>query len=422
MNEGQRMTFQLKISASDGVQRALETLGRTEDVTFSPDGRRLAIAGYHRNKILVVATAIAGTAADRRVVLSGCMTITSPGLASPHGLCFLDDETLAVACREGALTILRLPRMRGGESSFVLAPVRTLATDHLHLLRTPGSVTSTRIGLDLYELLICNNYASQVTRHILDAREQFRPLRNEVLLSAGLKIPDGITVNPDRRWLAVSNHETREVLMFRNRADLDRSTGPDGALAGVACPHGLRFTADDRFVIVADAGAPHVHVYARDGRDWSGDRAPVASIRVMDDRTYRRGRHNPQEGGPKGVDVDRGMRVLVTTCAEQKLACFDLERVLRELGPDQDRPEASALAADPAISRDERHFREVLVRELRQLASIDARLAQQRAALEAEHARAVQAIYRTRSWRVTAPLRGLYSMARALKRARDRHA
>ena len=48
----------------------------------------------------------------------------------------------------------------------------------------------------------------------------------------------------------------------------------------------------------------------------------------MSDETYLRGRKNPEEGGPKGLDIDAGMRVLATTCEEQALAFFDLRAVL----------------------------------------------------------------------------------------------
>lgn len=43
----------------------------------------------------------------------------------------------------------------------------------------------------------------------------------------------------------------------------------------------------------------------------------------MDDETFQKGRYNPQEGGPKGLDLHRQSGVLVTTCEHQTLAFFD---------------------------------------------------------------------------------------------------
>jgi hypothetical protein len=59
-----------------------------------------------------------------------------------------------------------------------------------------------------------------------------------------------------------------------------------------------------------------------------GERDPVSSFRVLGEVTFRRGRYNPQEGGPKGIDIDCGMNVLATTCEAQPLAFFDLKEVL----------------------------------------------------------------------------------------------
>ena len=51
-------------------------------------------------------------------------------------------------------------------------------------------------------------------------------------------------------------------------------------------------------------------------------------LRVLDEDTFQRGRHNPAEGGPKGIDVDVRSRVLAATCEEMPLAFFDLRPML----------------------------------------------------------------------------------------------
>jgi len=48
----------------------------------------------------------------------------------------------------------------------------------------------------------------------------------------------------------------------------------------------------------------------------------------MDDETFLRGRKNPEEGGPKGIDIDSDANVLVTTSTEQALAFYDVPRLL----------------------------------------------------------------------------------------------
>ena len=417
------MAFQIKISASEDVQKALAEIGRTEDIKFSPDNRRLAIAGLLKHKILILNVSIDESATGKQVTLSDCMTITSPSLKAPHGLFFIDDQTLIVADRGGETPILKLPQIGTGESSYELSALQTTRADQANLLKTPGSVAASRIGVDLYEILICNNRTHNVTRHILDAREEFRPIRNEVLLSKGLDIPDGIAVNEEWSWIAVSNHKTHNVLMYLNDPWLDRQSEPGGILRDATYPHGVRFTNDGNFVLVANGGAPYVHIYAKNGVDWKGERDPIASIRVMDEETFLRGRFNPQEGGPKGVDITNDMSVFVTTCAEQTLAFFDLEKILKEQELESSIPASDSADSSLAeISRDARISREVLVRELILLANTDARMALQKADLDAAHAKQIQSIYQARSWKITAALRWAYSSFRALQsKIRNKH-
>ncbi|HEY1385429.1 MAG TPA: hypothetical protein VGF43_17525, partial [Dongiaceae bacterium] len=143
-----------------------------------------------------------------------------------------------------------------------------------------------------------------------------------------LNLPDGVSASRDGSWIAVSNHNTHNVLLYDNTRALHGESVPDGALRCVYYPHGLRFTADGRHILVADAGAPYIHVYAQDGQGWGGVRNPAASIHIMADAVFARGRNNLQEGGPKGLDIDRGGAVLVATSEHQPLVFFDLPALL----------------------------------------------------------------------------------------------
>jgi glycosyltransferase involved in cell wall biosynthesis len=323
------MSSRIEVIASEGVHTVLAGLGRTEDVKFSPGHRRIAVAGFAKNKIVVLDVDISASRTRKQVILTDFMEITSPGLHAPHGVFFIDEETLVVANRGGGISILKLP-VRGEELRSLMIP--SLEAPGINQwVYSPGSVSVFRIGQDLYAALVCNNYAHYVSRHILNtAGGHLRVESNEVLLSRGLDIPDGVAVNRDGRWIAISNHNTHSVLLFfANTPQLNQQSEPDGILRNVDCPHGLRFTADDEFLLVADAGSPHVHVYAKDGDSWRGVRDPVTSFQVMDTGTFLRGRYNPQEGGPKGIDIDTGMNVLVTTSEHQALAFFDLPGILQ---------------------------------------------------------------------------------------------
>ena len=101
------MDMRIEFIASDEVKEALASLGRTEDVKFSPDNRRLAIAGFSKNKCVVVDIQFEISSTHKKVLLNDFVEITSPCLQEPHGLAFIDHETLIVANRSGAVPILK---------------------------------------------------------------------------------------------------------------------------------------------------------------------------------------------------------------------------------------------------------------------------------------------------------------------------
>jgi DNA-binding beta-propeller fold protein YncE len=322
------MLQQLEFKASNAVRSALAGTGRTEDIRFSPDNRRLVIAGYGLNRLLILQIGIEPTSTDPRVVADDFMELTSDGITDAHGIDFIDDRTLAVANRDGLVSILEVPSGGLGGRHDHVEPIREIAGGMFCRLRSPGSIAIGREPGGRVSLLVCNNYTHRVTRHVVDPAAGFRVCKNGVLMERSLNIPDGIAVSHDGKWIAVSNHGTEEVKLFDAAAPLGPYTEPAGTLTGVGYPHGLRFTPDDRYLLVADAGAPAVHVCER-GAGWAGSRSPLTSAIVLDGETFRRGRANPEEGGPKGIDIDRSGRVVAVTCEEQTLAFFSLAAVIR---------------------------------------------------------------------------------------------
>jgi hypothetical protein len=241
------------------------------------------------------------------------------------------------------------------------------------------------------EVLICNNDGHTVTRHLLDC-DAGRAIRNsEILLHKYLNIPDGVSVSLDRRWIAVSNHNTHNVLLYENSPALNSDAEPDGILRGAYYPHGLRFSADGRHLFVADAGAPYLHIYAQDPDQWRGVRNPLATVRIMDEAVFKRGRHNPEEGGPKGLDIDACSNILVVTSECQPLAFFDVPVLLQHAIAGGSAREQKILSISHELS---------LMEEIRKMM--------------AEKAMEANALRNSISWRITAPLRRLKSIFRRL--------
>ncbi len=323
------MSAEIAFTAAPVPRRVLDALGRTEDLHFSPSGQRLAVASFLRNRIAVFDVAI--DAQTRGVHLSGAIELRGAALSCPHGLCFLDERTLVVANREGGVHVIDAPASTRSEGDVVVAVElrQTLIGSPAVRIETPGSVAAHRLDDSLVEVLVCNNYGHQVTRHVLDARRDYACVSDELLLARRLKVPDGICISGDGRWIALSNHDTHSVLLYdRAAGGVGPASLPHAVLRDVMCPHGLRFTADQAHVLVADASAPHVNVYARKQDGWHGTHDPIRFFGVMSEATFRRGRHNPEEGGPKGIDFAMQVGLLAITCESRPLAFFDLADVL----------------------------------------------------------------------------------------------
>lgn len=320
------MIDQIGFEASDAVRAALSAVGRTEDLRFSPDNRLLALAGYGRRRCLILHVDIQPTPDGPRITIHDFMELTSDSMGEIHGLDFIDDRTFAVANRDGLVAIFALPPGEPTGQSKGIAPLREIKGGLFCKLKTPGSVAVRQESHGRYSLLVCNNYTHRVTRHVVNPWLGHRATGNHLLLKQGLDIPDGIAVSHDGQWIAVSSHGTRDVKMYRMSASLGPDTEPAGILQDANYPHGVRFTADDRHMLVADAGSPMLHVYER-GTGWEGRRLPARSIAVLHEATFLRGRTNDEEGGPKGLDIDRSNSVVAVTCEEQTLAFFALASI-----------------------------------------------------------------------------------------------
>lgn len=396
----------IPFTATDDVRDALAGLGQTEDIKFSPDQRRLAIAGFQRNRILLLDVELRGVSGSLHVHLPACRALVAPSLQLPHGVSFLDDQTLAVANRGGDVVLYSLAAAPGADEEVTLDVLRTLPAGPEHAVATPGSVHLRPLGLDLYELLVCNNYANTVTRHVVDCAGEYRVVASAVLLRRDLEVPDGVTVDPTGRWLAVSNHNNHALYLYENRDRLDCTAAPDGQARGAVFPHAARFTPDGRYLFLADAGSPYVWVYGQGEHGWSGAQQPLHRLRVMTDETFERGKFGRgKDSGTKGVDCDRDQRVLVTTSELQPLLFFDLGRVLGELDRSRREPTGAAASAGEAAGAPAADEREKLLAEW---ARMD-RLSRRDLNAQLDH------LYRSDSWRMTTPLRWLGQRLRKLK-------
>jgi len=271
---------------------------------------------------------IAPSPAGTKISITDYVRFSSADIEHPHGVAFIDEETLVVANRSQFVSIFRIPAFGGIEKEFAIKPLGIIRKKRFRKLDSPGSVDVYDISKDKYRLLICDNYAHAVTVTHLTARNRLSAGKNRVLLDKGLDVPDGISVSASRRWIAVSNHTPGTVFIYANTRELDNKTDPVAILVGMDCPHGLRFARQDQMIVVADAASPHLFVYLNQGDIWSGEYQPYRIIRVLDDQTFHLGRYNEEEGGTKGIDILNG--TLATTCEHQPLTFYDFDSFLQQ--------------------------------------------------------------------------------------------
>jgi len=318
--------FKLEIDASEMVWSAINKLERTEDCRFSPNGKKLAVAGFAKHSIIVFNVAPVTADMPQKIRLSDYVEIVSDVFSYPHGLDFVDDTTLVIGNRRGAVTVINIPEpVSDAESKQAeIQPLVTISKANIFSkINSPGSVSVTRVTDDEYDLLVCNNYNNRVTEHSVSRKNGHKVISNKILLENRLKIPDGVTQSARQHVFAVSNHLTHEVYIYRSAEKNTRRSLPQGVLKGSDFPHGLRFFGNDRYLLVADAGLPFSRLYHCADGEWNGEFDPVKTIRFMNDEIFLKGRTNHQEGGLKGLDFSPDEKILATTCEMQPLVFYD---------------------------------------------------------------------------------------------------
>ena len=269
----------LLYDAAAGVHDVISAIGRTEDLTLSPDNTRLVILDYFGRRAFVFSIRIDVASPSPRVTLSDVSILLSDSFREPHGVAFLGNDHIVVCNRAADVCVYRVPAPGDSPRERRVDPLARIEARGLFSARvlTPGSVASHELAPDRYRLLVCNNHWNAVTAHRVSLGKSIELRHEGVLIENRLKIPDGVGISPDGAWIAISNHVDGEVLLYENTPGLGRRTPPAASLRGIVCPHGLRFTPDGR-LLVADAASQYLHVFESTNGSWK-ERAAAGQVR-----------------------------------------------------------------------------------------------------------------------------------------------
>ena len=317
----------LPTNVSDVVAAAIQDLGRCEDLSFSPGGGRLVIAGFNTRRCLILRVVLdqdGGIAS-----LGEFLEVESPAITQPHGIDWIDDSTLAIGNRNGDIAVVPVPPESGNRRVSV-QPLAILTGKRFTRVAWPGSVAVARPAPGKVSILAVNNYIDRVSEHFVDQEASFNETGSRIVLARGLHIPDGLAIDGLGGWIAISCNGSRDVKLFPP-GRRGRLTPPAGVCNGANYPHGICFTADGSALLVADAGSPYVHVYRRE-EGWKGARQPERSVQVLTNETYERGCSQANEGGPKGIDIDPSGRVVAICCENQGLKLLSLAALCGDSG------------------------------------------------------------------------------------------
>lgn len=319
--------MKLQINYVDDIASRLNYLGRSEDIAISPDDSRIALAAFNGNHILLLWIHFNIDGHKKEVDVTDYLEIYSDEFKEPHGICWIDDCTIAVASRGASVIILTAPKIAPKDKKQFIDPISRIDQEAQNITETPGSVASHNIGSGISEMLVCNTFANSVSSHIISKNEQYKSLSNSFILRTGISTPDCVAFSKDGNLIAISNHSSRQVQIYKKAMLNGSDASPVATLNGMAFPHGLLFLDNDTKIFVADGGAPFLHVYENRGEPWSGIYLSTQKIRVFSDETFRIGNYNPAEGGPKGLSSTSDERFVAVSCYQRPLIILDTSKI-----------------------------------------------------------------------------------------------
>lgn len=324
-------------------QSDLECDYRTEDVKFSPSGTLIAIAAT--DGCILICRVNLGA---RPISIELLTEIRSQSLAITHGVDFLNEETIVVANRDANLAFFSLKDISEFGNQQTIEPIYEIRSPFFgragtrRLLRDrpiycgPGSVRCSQ-----GTFFVCCNFKNTVSAHGYQLSKGILTVDSgRIIAQDGIEISDGVAISRDTKLLAASDHDHHRIIVYRRNLFQDERLSSDSKFSVVCTlndtrllyPHGLCFDKDGSTIFVADAGSSHLYIF-RTNDEWNSNMETCSTtIDAVDMEAFAKSQMAvPEsvrmlEGGAKGIDIDPSGRYIVTTCRNQIIRFFGVDK------------------------------------------------------------------------------------------------
>ena len=284
----------------------------SEGVAYSPAGDVIAVATSDTNRVFLFRRKTDGQFATAPFLELGGQ---DGALSYPHDVSFAasgERELLAVAQRRGAIAIYQ---RNADDRTYGPKPIFEICGSETQLKFSDG-VAFVPPRYD--HLAVCNWKTGTVSiyRQVSHSPVRFALKPVFVLQHPSVHRPDGLGFSACGRWLAVANHGSHTVSIYRRRTPIlalgRLQYGPEPVTViddpSLCHPHSVAFNPGTNHLVVTNAGANYFSVYQPLGRGrhlrWS--RSSSLRTTVAPEAAFREvNGHNKMEGGPKGIAIHR---------------------------------------------------------------------------------------------------------------------
>lgn len=264
------------------LQNGVSQLYRPEGVAFSPSGDYVATANLFANSIMFY----------RREGISGSIYKTTPAysiqgvkskLHLPHDLSFSPDgRHLAVANRQANSITIYAKNQKGTFRSQPIAIIQGQFSE----LSTPSSV---RYSPEGNILAVANTESHTITfyryRRNEYSQKPYQIIKDEHLLTS----VNSLDFSKDGKLLAVADIEKNTVHLFQKNPNSENlySSSPVQTLQGqdsnLCCPHSLSFHPIEDYLVVSNAqGRNNINVFKKIADGPFYEVAPILTMQVIE--------------------------------------------------------------------------------------------------------------------------------------------